>query len=738
MKTKTQYLIFIILLITYKAFSQNAINNMKKYIYYKQRFLEGFIHVGNNQGESIPFDVRINSYPTNDIKNKIGLGDATIRLGYYIATLATEYKLLKDNNQNTNQTLKELYFAFEAFNRLDYKAEGYFGGTEELNGFFIRDDVPVNFIYQPNHQHLINASPYSDLLMDSVVGDFIRASPQGPRHDNFHYCDEMSKDQMYTILWSMAMVKKCVDANANFNNELFLDGLTSSIRQEALEITRRIMDMLKEDDYKIRNPVFNTCVYWGDEVNINQHACWIGKNANCQDLSYGIASLASWILDEAPTSFYKWNTMIPLSYAETIWQYCGYNQILNFAENYKMIELAIVANNWFENNPTTYMMNAFHDIIYNTSGIEEIANINNLSLNCPQLINDTRLKVKQGSTVEKVQAPIFYLMYCFLHDKTPDLDFDDAHFENLLNVAPCKGPNNYGDGNYGDYEWSANDRWVHPEKRGLIDNNPSFGEYCGLDYMLLFNMYCLSDPLYCIGYGFNFLENRNIPATVTYPYLEVNSNTSPPTMFWRGSNTVPANIYTFNSITSAATVSKPSAILVGNVTYKSPSIRLTSGFNVKSGAKFHAIGLPLSCDANGLYRNYIAEDIVWSNGGKDSIVSNYNKVVQNTGTPPLVKKDFEPSLVSSVEPSPKEIDYEKPEIYPNPTNGFLNVSLNLPNSEKISLEINNSLGETVLKNETILNGNRIIKINLSDFSNGVYFLKVKSNTLDFNYKLIKY
>jgi hypothetical protein len=32
--------------------AQNAINNMQKYVYYKQRFLNNFIAVGNGMGES--------------------------------------------------------------------------------------------------------------------------------------------------------------------------------------------------------------------------------------------------------------------------------------------------------------------------------------------------------------------------------------------------------------------------------------------------------------------------------------------------------------------------------------------------------------------------------------------------------------------------------------------------------------------------------------------------------------
>ena len=56
-------------------------------------------------------------------------------------------------------------------------------------------------------------------------------------------------------------------------------------------------------------------------------------------------------------------------------------------------------------------------------------------------------------------------------------------------VAPNCGPYNYGNNNWGSYEWSAPNRLVWPEHLGNdIDN---IGSYSGLDYMLLHNLYYL-------------------------------------------------------------------------------------------------------------------------------------------------------------------------------------------------------------------------------------------------------
>jgi len=159
---KRNLIIIILSMLFSKANAQNALNNMQKYVYYKQRFLNNFIAVGNGMGESLPLDIRrfgtkntINNIPVHEF----GIGDATLRLGWYFAVLATEYKLLNDQGLDTYQTRKELYYALEAINRLDLNAESYFNlaGTSnpnqaisppssDLNGFFIQDDMTDNFV----------------------------------------------------------------------------------------------------------------------------------------------------------------------------------------------------------------------------------------------------------------------------------------------------------------------------------------------------------------------------------------------------------------------------------------------------------------------------------------------------------------------------------------------------------------------------------------------------------------
>jgi hypothetical protein len=110
------------------------------------------MRIGIGEGESIPASVIIPNRRYGQADQTTGSiiqwRDATITIGYYWIVLASEYKLLIESGQGVQPTLNELYYAMKAFNRLDMTAEDYLAGNlqanpdpEDLNGFFIRDDV---------------------------------------------------------------------------------------------------------------------------------------------------------------------------------------------------------------------------------------------------------------------------------------------------------------------------------------------------------------------------------------------------------------------------------------------------------------------------------------------------------------------------------------------------------------------------------------------------------------------
>src|SRR5713101_3670758 len=99
----------------------------RKYWYYRTRLVNDFMLVGPDPGMSIPFNQRGLGYDGNIAHTDhvaFKAGDGSAKLGVYIGVLATEYTLIRIHGQNTEKVIRELYYALNAFNRLDHTAEG--------------------------------------------------------------------------------------------------------------------------------------------------------------------------------------------------------------------------------------------------------------------------------------------------------------------------------------------------------------------------------------------------------------------------------------------------------------------------------------------------------------------------------------------------------------------------------------------------------------------------------------
>ena len=101
--------------------SQNTILNNAKYQTYKQRLLNKFVVVSPNVEE---FGNNIPAHNYDLDANYVGWGDANSNMSNYISILVTEYRLLKNSNRNYIETLKQLYYALLALERIDLYSEG--------------------------------------------------------------------------------------------------------------------------------------------------------------------------------------------------------------------------------------------------------------------------------------------------------------------------------------------------------------------------------------------------------------------------------------------------------------------------------------------------------------------------------------------------------------------------------------------------------------------------------------
>src|SRR5262249_6424400 len=105
---------------TLQARAQTTAENLEKYHALRARLRPEFAVVGDGPGQSQPADVR------DDTQGFIKWADSTIRLGWYIGVLASEYHLYAHpelypgaHSVAPEDTQNELYSALAALERLD-------------------------------------------------------------------------------------------------------------------------------------------------------------------------------------------------------------------------------------------------------------------------------------------------------------------------------------------------------------------------------------------------------------------------------------------------------------------------------------------------------------------------------------------------------------------------------------------------------------------------------------------
>jgi hypothetical protein len=94
----------------------------------------------------------------------------------------------------------------------------------------------------------------------------------------------------------------------------------------------------------------------------------------------------------------------------------------------------------------------------------------------------------------------------------------------------------------------------------------------------------------------------------------------------------------------------------------------------------------------------------------------------------------------NIKSSPNTVEEVKIEhiIYPNPTNSYINIEITSSKFNNIELYVSNSIGQTVYSESINSNRERIITINLNDFSEGIYFVNLITSTGELYTKQISY
>lgn len=360
--------------------------------------------------------------------------DGTTDLGWWIAVLASEYRLLKDNNQPTHKTEWELYAAFRAFERMDYAAEHIFGNQlsasetqYELNGFFARGDATRDFLpeFLPEvYQECQSASPYINLY------DLHYKNSESIKNRG---C--MSQDQVVHMMFGFAHVINLVDPWAFKNGINFVDDARD-------HVDRMVSYMRDHHNWKIYVPEDR------DSIPGEDHAVKVKDGPDARFMAWAFAAAAHELVNGGNgTNPYDVNTS---------------NALWGLASNYAWFVFAR------DDNRVMPMILA--------------------------AIGDLKSDLWQNHMGYTYDSYIYPLVREVFHNSFTSIP--DGTYLGMLDDMDCDGPRYKAGPNQNDHAaegWRVRNRWRYPSD--AKDGNDSFTNYFpGLDYMLLYNLFHIAKP----------------------------------------------------------------------------------------------------------------------------------------------------------------------------------------------------------------------------------------------------
>ncbi len=405
--------------------------NNAKYDHYRARFDQYYVVVGPDKGESIPFSTRRYVEKVHEIRS----GESTFMLGNYLAVLALEYQRSKFDGKDLGKLKKELFYAMTAVNRLDYYAETYDKSgnyAPELNGFFVREDIPQGFLKK--HQDHLNArlntiekSEYYVRGKATILPISKNREENPPERPTLPHRN-MSQDHAIRLMWGLYLVHHFVDDKAHYVNQTFLDG-EKQLRIEAKNIILRMIDHFEKNKWRITRPNGEK-VRRGAQVYIFKKELSRLKK-NLQKDGRG--------LKKKKMSF----------------SYGFFNKGVFGLKN---------ANAW---------MNGRMQM--------ETQNLSGNSYRAWNRCYDFGYEP-------------YFIPYGILVHNWPIREDRKAELKKImefyLNMAPCEGNFYHSDGDFSSYGWATPDRTERPLEDtyfGIFEK----GNYSGLDFMLMFNLYDL-------------------------------------------------------------------------------------------------------------------------------------------------------------------------------------------------------------------------------------------------------
>ena len=658
-------------------------SELPKYWMYRMR-LEYFISPGTN-GQSR------GEYMVAGIRNKqgtdvISYGDQMVHFGYYLGVLATEWQLLERFSQDNSATLDELNHALDAFVRVDLceSRMPWYKNADVYDGFFMRQDVPEDFI-----------TMHPDLNKDldpSVMAGM-------PEPGNPGYVEHVS-------------------ANDYKNWDVDPGGTPYYSYQTPSEMKYGAMSQDNAIGLLKGLALVHKCIpsgYYAHEKASEIAGKVISK----------IWGAGSWIIldpngDQVPRGSNAYFYAIPLT-------------ITNLAmDNIALPSPAIAANanvtwqamQYIPNNPMNNCM---------TMTMAALCNCWNGGLTGFPGINTSQGCIYQLS--EQDNWDTFYLLlWAYLHDKNPGL-LSMQKVRDQLAAAPCNGPYCYdsvhdvlsGNGWASTYKFEQGSDYQNNGKLG------SQGNYNGLDFMLLYNLYCLVN-LNEHNTQMIFIDARHQVLYRAYPYC-VNTTSAQ----IRGDGAHPVFKAAFESITSTELVDNlvhgniGASCGVGNydpgyVVYRAGErITLKPGFKVSQGAYFRAYIQKISCSDLSMSPSPSDEEQVDAAPVKSPLTGDWNTDA------------FTEIYAEDLEVAPQAAGLSGLSVFPNPFRESFTVYLSLPAAGSVRLMLYDPWGICVYQTSTEAYGSGMFSLEVSPGSlkPGIYQCVISSGDYTGTASIIK-
>lgn len=762
--------------LSFELIAQDINSNLKKYWYMRDRLRKDFIVVSpdNTHGTNIPFSRRNTTNFDNPPIGRaiLSSGDGNDDLQYYIAMLATEYRLLKDYGQDYDTTFYELTYALHAFERLDKYGETFHEGQPNLNGYFVRYDIHDMNIYEnyPDHSY----------LHDAVIHSGWQA------HDNPYDKNEMSQDNAWHYLMALALVEKLVDDKRTVIDAA---GSVVTVKEWVRKISYRVLNYMRQGGCLI-NVNLSFIADWirsilpdfAENWNVFQNLISFYENYNkCILPQWGIKNPVTGqtvTSGAAPTSdnpereggdveawlvhgFAEAGNYLAKNYPDNLhteWSnsFLGKQFFKQFAmQAYHMNEYSI---NWEEElcfpiephlsfncssngaslwNPSTWgnvdcstelyftdvclTLHLLHinfekeNSCQNTCCmISTAGQITGLSLD--YIFDVKNYKTNKFGFTAYEHFPLIWLI---LHSNGNEPRYNEvkSEVEALLYSCPDCGPfsvNGSSPPESGEaVDWTSPNRLVSPDHHD--ENNMWWGKFSGIDYMLLHNLYWL---VYKDKFPMNVYINEPLP-----------------------SSNFGNEIYAANNIFASSTVSGSQPYIF----HANNQVQLLSGFETADNVNLTIIGDENNFDYDVYQRlpyqftcpdyksiPYTPYDSSKSEE-KPKVTYSNNFLIDTNKIKEEIFNSVKENILIEIDKLNKMLE-QSYVLYPNPSDGIVKLTFgNLDIAQSSRVEIFNTLGEQIIAQPLM---QVQTQWDFSKYPKGMYLVKVIIGDQVFDKKLI--